>query len=293
VQRLAVWLIARPERAAFILVATFLLPITQILGSAVLILLILSRGPVRAGQTVAIAIGVMLILVLISTVSITQLFQVVLKVWLPGIILALLLQRMRSLTLVLQTTVLMAMIVIIGLYAVLGDPVAYWNELLQQIIVTWREAGLEQEADLFTQLLPYAPQMTGIVVSIGWLLHVIALLIGYTAYINLPSQSDEFGRFSDLNFGRVLAFVLALVSIVAMTTAVIWAQNIASVLFMIFWLQGLALLHWLRGAGRLPTAVLAAVYVLTVLLGPLLVTMVGVMGYTDVWFNYRARIAMK
>jgi uncharacterized protein YybS (DUF2232 family) len=293
VQRLAVWLVARPERAVFILIATFLLPITQILGSAVLVLVILSQGPVRAALTAGIAVGAILVLVLINTVSITQLFQVVLKIWLPGMILALLLQRMRSLTLLLQSTVLMAMIVIIGLYAVLGDPAVYWYEVLQKIVVTWREAGLEQKADLFTQLLPYAPQMTGIFVSIGWLLHVLALLIGYAAYINLPNQLDEFGRFSDLNFGRVLALVLALVSIAAMITAVIWAQNIALVLFMIFWLQGLALLHWLRGAGRLPTAVLAAVYLLTVLLGPLLVTVVGVMGYTDAWFNYRARIAMK
>ena len=292
-QGLAVWLVARPERAVFILIATFLLPITQILGSAVLVLLILSRGPVRAALTAGVAFGAILVLVLVSQVSMTQLFQVVLTIWLPGMILALLLQRMRSLTLLLQTTVLMAMIVIVGLYVVLGDPAVYWHDVLQKFVVTWREAGLEQEADLFVQLLPYAPQMTGIFISIVWLLHVVALLIGYAAYINLPNQSDEFGRFSDLNFGRVLALVLALVSIAAMISAVIWLQNIAFVLFMVFWLQGLAVLHWLRGVGRLPTAVLATVYVLTVLLGPLLATVVGVMGYTDTWFNYRSRIAMK
>jgi len=291
VQGLAVWLVARPERAAFILIATFLLPITQILGSAVLVLLILSRGLVRTTLTAGIAVGAMLVLVLISTVSITQLFQVVLKIWLPGMFLALLLQRMRSLTLLLQSTVLMAMIVIIGLYAVLGDPAVYWHEMLQKIIVTWRGAGLEQEADLFIQLLPYTPQMTGILVSIGWLLHVVALLIGYAAYINLPNQPDEFGRFSDLNFGRILALVLAILSIAAMITPVIWAQNIAFVLIMIFWIQGLALLHWLRRAGRLPTMVLAAVYASHVF--PLLVIVISMMGYTDAWFNYRTRIAMK
>jgi uncharacterized protein YybS (DUF2232 family) len=78
-----------------------------------------------------------------------------------------------------------------------------------------------------------------------------------------------------------------------MITAAIWVQNVAFVLFVIFWLEGLALLHWLRRAGRLPTLVLAAVYVLTVLLGPVLVTAVGVIGYTDAWFNYRPRIDKK
>lgn len=290
---MAAWLVARPERAVFILLASFLLPITQILGSAVLILLVLSRGPGRAAVLAVFGFGALLALALVSKVPVSQVFQVVLTIWLPGMVLALLLQRMKSLTLLLQTTVLAAMVVIGGLYVVLGDPAAYWYAMLEDFAGVWQEAGLQQEADLFVQLLPYAPQMTGIFVSIGWLLHVVALLAGYAAYISLPGQSDGFGRFSDLNFGRVLALVLALASIVAMVTASIWVQNVAFVLFVIFWLQGLALLHWLRRAGRLPTVVLAGVYVLTVLLGPLLVTAVGVMGYTDAWFNYRPRIDKK
>ncbi len=292
-QALAAWLVARPERAVFILIATFLLPITQILGSAILVLLVLSQGPVRAALVAGFGFGAILVIALLSKAPLLQAFQVVLTIWLPGMALALLLQRMRSLTLLLQTTVLVAMVVIIGLYVVLGDPAAYWHDMLQEFAGVWREAGLQREADLFVQLLPYAPQMTGIFVSIGWLLHVVALLAGYAAYISLPGQSDGFGRFSELNFGRVLALVLALASIAAMITAAVWLQNVAFVLFVIFWLQGLAMLHWLRGRGRLPTAVLAAVYVLTVLLGPLLATAVGVIGYTDAWFNYRPRIAQK
>jgi hypothetical protein len=291
VQPLAAWLVARPERAVFILIASFLLPITQILGSAILVLLVLSRGAGRAAVSAAFGFGAILALALVSKVPVSQLFQVVLTIWLPGMALALLLQRMRSLTLLLQTTVLVAMVVIAGLYVVLGDPAAYWYAMLEHFAGVWRDAGLQQEAEIFVELLPYAPQMTGIFVSIGWLLHVVAFLTGYAAYISLPGQSDGFGRFSDLNFGRALA--LALVSIVAMITAAIWVQNVAFVLFVIFWLQGLALLHWLRRAGRLPTVVLAAVYVLTVLLGPVLITVVGVIGYTDAWFNYRPRIDKK
>ncbi len=292
-QPLAAWLVARPERAVFILIASFLLPITQILGSAILVLLVLSRGPGRAAVSAAFGFGAILALALVSKVPVSQLFQVVLTIWLPGMVLALLLQRMRSLTLLLQTTVLVAMVVIAGLYVVLGDPAAYWYAMLEHFAGVWRDAGLQQEAEIFVELLPYAPQMTGIFVSIGWLLHVVAFLAGYAAYISLPGQSDGFGRFSDLNFGRILALTLALASIVAMITAAIWVQNVAFVLFVIFWLQGLALLHWLRRAGRLPTVVLAAVYVLTVLLGPVLITVVGVIGYTDAWFNYRPRIDKK
>jgi len=288
---MAAWLVARPERAVFILIATFLLPITQILGSAVLVLLVLSRGLVRAALVAGFAFGGILLLALFSKVPVSQCFQVALTIWLPGLVLALLLQRMRSLTLLLQTTVLVAMVVIVGLYVVLGDPAAYWRDILEQFAGVWGDAGLQKEADLFVQLQPYAPQMTGIFVSIGWLLHVGAFLAGYAAYTSLPDHFVGFGRFSELNFGRVLALVLMLASIAALISAAVWLQNFAFVLFVIFWLQGLAMLHWLRGRGRLPTVALAAIYVLTVLLGPVLVTVVGVIGYTDAWFNYRSRIA--
>lgn len=292
-QPIAVWLVARPERAVFVLIATFLLPITQILGSAILVLLVLSRGLLRAAIIAGTTFAAILVLTLVSAMPVSQLIQVALTIWLPGMALALTLQRMRSLTLLLQATVLLAIAAVIGLYVVLGDPAAYWREILEEFAGMWRDAGLQKESEIFDQLQPYAPQMTGIFVSIGWLLHVVAFLAGYAAFISLPGQSCGFGRFADLNFGRVLALVLALTSLAAMFSAAIWLQNFAFVLFVIFWLQGLAMLHWLRGQGRLPGVVLAVVYAATVLLGPLLVTAVGVMGYTDAWFNYRPRIAKK
>ena len=292
-QPIAVWLVARPERAVFVLIATFLLPITQILGSAILVLLVLSRGLLRAAIIAGTTFAAILVLTLVSAMPVSQLIQVALTIWLPGMALALTLQRMRSLTLLLQVTVLLAIAAVIGLYVVLGDPAAYWREILEEFAGMWRDAGLQKESEIFDQLQPYAPQMTGIFVSIGWLLHVVAFLAGYAAFISLPGQSCGFGRFADLNFGRVLALVLALTSLAAMFSAAIWLQNFAFVLFVIFWLQGLAMLHWLRGQGRLPGVVLAVVYAATVLLGPLLVTAVGVMGYTDAWFNYRPRIAKK
>ncbi|MFQ5982087.1 MAG: hypothetical protein ACE5KS_01805 [Woeseiaceae bacterium] len=223
-QPIAAWLVARPERAVFILIATFLLPISQILGSAVLVLLVLSRGVGRAAVAAGIAFAAILVLALVSQVPVSQLFQVVLTIWLPGLALALLLQRMRSLTLLLQTTVLVAMVVLAALYLVLGDPASYWRAVLEEFAGIWREAGLQQESDLFVQLYPLAPQMTGIFVSIGWLLHAAAMLAGYAAYSSLPEQAYGFGRFSELNFGRVLAIVLALASIAAMISGGVVAE---------------------------------------------------------------------
>ena len=290
-QPIAAWLVARPERAVFVLIATFPLPFTQILGSTVLVLLILSSGIVRAAQVAGISFLAILVMTLVTTVPVQTLIQITLTIWLPGMLLAMLLQRTRSLTLSLQITVLAALLVIVGLYLITGDSSADWQEVFKEFASLLRNSGKQQEADLFIQLLPYASYMRGFVVSIGWLLHVVAFLAGYAAYMSLPGKPAGFGRVSEINFGRVLAAVLALTSIAAMVSSSVWLQNTALLLFAIFWLQGLAVLHWLRARGRFPGVLLAAVYVLTVLLGPLLVSAVGVMGYSDAWFDFRPRIA--
>lgn len=292
-QAIAAWLLARPERAVFVLIASFPLPFTWILGSAVLALLVLGQGLVRAAQAASIAFVAILAMVLITAATVSTVFQVAATIWLPGILLALLLKRTQSLTLLLQTTVLAALLLVVGLTIVAGDSGAYWQQVFTEFAGLLRDAGKQQEADLFSQLLPYAQYMRGFVVSIGWLLHVAAFLAAYAAYTSLPGLANEYGRFSDLNFGRVLALILALTSITAMLSGSIWLQNAALLLFAVFWLQGLAVLHWLCSTGRLPGIVLVGVYVLTVLLGPLLVLAVGVMGYTDAWFDCRPRIAKK
>lgn len=292
-QPIAAWLVARPERAVFVLIATFPLPFTQILGSTVLVLLVLSRGIARAAQVAGISFLAILAMTLVTTVPVQTLIQIALTIWLPGMLLAILLQRTRSLTLSLQITVLAALLVIVGLFIVAGDSSANWQEVFKEFASLLRDNGKQQEADLFIQLLPYAPYMRGFVVSIGWLVHVVAFLAGYAAYVSLAGKPGAYGRVSEINFGQVLAAVLALTSIAAMVSSSVWLQNIALLLFAIFWLQGLAMLHWLRARGRFPSILLAAVYVLTVLLGPLLVSVVGVMGYTDAWFDFRPRIARK
>ncbi len=256
-------------------------------------LLVLSRGIARAAPVAGIAFVAVLVMTLVTDVPVQTLIQIALMIWLPGILLALLLQRTSSLTLSLQITVLVALLVVVGLYVVAGDSSANWQEVFKEFARLLRDNGKQQEADLFIQLLPYAQYMRGFVVSIGWLLHVAAFLAGYAAYMSLPGKPGGYGRFSELNFGRVLALVLALTSIAAMVSASVWLQNTALLLFAIFWLQGLAVLHWLRARGQFPSILLAAVYVLTVLLGPLLVSAVGVMGYIDAWFDYRPRIARK
>ena len=64
--------------------------------------------------------------------------------------------------------------------------------------------------------------------AIGYWFGLVAVtLLGYWLYLQLPEKSAEFGRFRDLNFGRVVALILAVTSVAGFIFDAIWIQSIA------------------------------------------------------------------
>ena len=110
-----------------------------------------------------------------------------------------------------------------------------------------------------------AMQMTGTAAVASWTVYAGGLVLGYLLYGHIPGETRDFGRFRDLNFGRVIAFLM----------------------FAVFWFQGLAIVHWLKGEGFLPVFALVAVYALLLVLNVLFVMALAVLGYIDTWFHVR------
>jgi len=135
--------------------------------------------------------------------------------------------------------------------------------------------------------------MTMLFVFTAWSFYVLVTLFGYTLYQALPGKTAAYGRFCDLNLGRVLAGVMAVTSVAAVVTGADWLQNLGFVAFSVFWLQGLAILHWLHAAQRLPLFVLIMAYALLPILNVLLVISFAVLGYMDAWFDFRSRARLR
>ena len=146
---------------------------------------------------------------------------------------------------------------------------------------------LVAEPELAAQMMTLAAVLT------RWMLYTVYLIFGYRLYAALPVRTGDYGRFCDLNFGRVIAVIMAVASVVAFATGSTIVQNIAIVLFAVFWLQGLAIVHWLSVDGHLPFFAVIATYVLMLVLHVFLVLALAVLGYTDAWFGFRRRAARK
>lgn len=284
-QRLAAWLVARPQNAVMGLAVTLLLPAPQLTSGVIMVLLVLAHGMRQAVIEALVAAAALLTVSLIFGVSLASLVTLMAGTWVPVLLLALLLINSRSLTLTVQVSVIVALVAMTGFYVVVADPAAFWAPYLTTMAEIAQQSGLELNEELLD-----AKIMTVSATLAFWMLYIVGLLLGYGLYRKLPTGTEELGRFRDLNLGRVIAFAMALVSLLALVVNGVWLQNFAFVLFAMFWLQGLAIVHWLHAEEILPLGAVVAVYVLLPLLQVLVFTALAIIGYMDAWFGFRRRM---
>jgi len=295
-QPVAVWLVARPQYGVLGLALTLLFPVPTgwIISGMVMAHLVFANG-VRLPAIQGLAAGMLLAVVaIVLGASVGQIIASAVTWWVPAFTLAAFARHWRSVTLALQVSVILAMAVTIGFFVVLGDPAGYWNESIATSIELARQAGLHEQADMLSQSQPLiVPQMTMLFVFTVWSFYVLVALAGYALFQSLPEKERALGRFCDLNFGRVIAAIMAVASVGAVLTGWVWLQNLGFVAFAVFWLQGLAILHWLHAEQRLPVFVVIMTYALLPFLNVLLVISLAVVGYMDAWFDFRARAKLK
>ena len=125
------------------------------------------------------------------------------------------------------------------------------------------------------------------VVLASWLIQAASLALGYSLYRLMPGDVADYGRFRQLNFGRVIALTMAVASLVTIVVDAIWLKSFAFLLFAAFWLQGLAVVHWMHARGILQMFGIIATYALMLVAGWIVMPALAVFGYTDAWFDFR------
>lgn len=293
-QPLAAWLVARPQNAVFGLAATLLLPLLQIFSGIFMVLLVLRQGVRLAAIEGAVAAALLIVVSLVLGSPVLQVASAAGMTWLPAILLAAGLQATRSVKLTMQVLALVAALAVLGFHVFVADLEAFWEPVMALTLEWAKTNGLhEQAAVIAGNPAQMAHALTIAFVWYGWLLYSLYLLFGYRYAYATPDESGIFGRFCDLDFGRVIALLLGLVSVLGFLTGTAWLQSVAVLLFAVFWLQGLAVVHWMFVDGELPLFVVIMTYVLLPFLHVFLVMALAVVGYTDAWFRYRRRAVAK
>lgn len=285
-QAMAKWLLARPHNAVLGLTITALLPAPQLTSGAIMVLLVLAQGVRIAVIEASVAAAVLAAVFLFLGDSLASAIFLTAGTWVPAVLLAIMLATTRSLTLVLQVSVILVVVTMLAFYSVVEDPAAFWQPLLTEMIETAERTGWPLNVQMLTA------DVAAVSAALGfWMIYVGGFLLGHMVYKKLPGETGEFGRLRDLNLGRVIAFAMALTSLLVMVIDVTWLQNIAFVMFVMFALQGLAIGHWLVANKVVPFGTLLAVYVMMFLplLQEIVIVVLAVGGYTDAWFGFRHR----
>ncbi len=286
----AAWLLARPLNAGLALVMTMLVPGLATISGAILVLLVVQQDLRKSLLTAALAGLVLLLVGLASGGSPVVALIGIATFWLPVLALARILRVTRSLTLTLQSSVIIAVIGTCAFFALSNNPVEFWQDVITANPVLQSLRLPEWQAALAMSDMQFAGVMTTLFAIGFWFGLACVILLGYWLFQQLPEKSAEFGRFCELNFGYVIALLLAVTSVVGFALNVIWIQSIAVLIFAVFWLQGAALVHWLHASGFVPVAVVIAAYALTLVLFQYLFPALAILGYTDAWFRYRRRV---
>ena len=107
-QALASWLVARPQNAVLGLAVTLLLPAPQLTSGVILALLVVAQGPRMAVIEGAAAAALMIVLSLVFGVPVEWIVVLTAVAWAPVMLLAVLLVSTRSLALMMQVSVILA-----------------------------------------------------------------------------------------------------------------------------------------------------------------------------------------
>jgi hypothetical protein len=286
----AAWLLARPQNAGLALAMTMLMPGLATLSGAILVLLVVQQDLRKVLLTAAFAGLVLLVFTLASGSSPVLAVIGIVTFWLPILVLARILRATRSLTLTLQMSVLVALFASCAFFAFSSEPVAFWQDVIASNPILRNLKLPEWQAALGLSDIQFAGVMTTVFTIFFWFGLACVILLGYWLFQQLPGKKGEFGRFCELNFGYVIALLLAITSVAGFAFDVIWIQSVAGLLFAVFWLQGAAMVHWLHAGGFVPVAVVIAAYAMTLVLFQYLFPALAVLGYTDAWFRYRSRV---
>jgi hypothetical protein len=288
---LAAWLLARPQNAVMALAVTLSLPVLHVFSGIFMVLLVLRQG-VRVAVVEGTIAGALLALVyLLAGIPVLEAVVAAATTFVPAVLLAVALQATRSLALTMQLSALIAAIAVLGFHIAVDDLAAFWQPIMA-VMLEWAETNALHEQVQLMQENPaiVAHMLTIVLVLSSWTMYAVYLLFGYRYALVAPGETGPYGRFCDLNFGRVIALIVAVVSSLAFMTSMPWLQSLAIVLFAVFWIQGLAVVHWMFVDGELPLFVVIMVYVLLPFLHVFLIMALAVVGYTDAWFNYRRRV---
>lgn len=281
--------------AVMAILALLLPPLSYISGAAVA--LVTLRYGIKAGLQLSLLATAAVALLLLPLQVPPQLGGAfLLVVWLPVWVLAVSLRRTALPARAVLLAGLFGLMVLLGLSLAIDDPVAWWSEMLYQLMAPMLEQVPPQELpELEAELAELAAQMNGVMAA-GMMASLIGCLLLGRWWQALLFNPGGFGEeFRQLKLGRAMAGVVLLIAAAYMLWQLVEGsgngllRDLLALAQVAFALQGLAVVHAVARSKGLQRGWLLALYVLLLLLTGPLVLLLAMLGLLDNWFDFRSK----
>jgi len=215
----------------------------------------------------------------------------VLLVWLPAWLMAMVLRQTVSLAFSLQVLTAISLFAIALIYMLFPNFGELWREPLDHMV-----AELAQQSDQFslaqlsqTQdwIIAFLPGLFAGSIMFGT---ILSLLLGrwWQAIFYNPGGFAE--EFQSLNLGKRVAIVAVLIMLMAMFANNVFAIAMVTVVFVLYGIQALSLLHAAINIRQLNGTWLWVIYVIMFFI-PQFLLMLIVASLADPWLDIRQRLA--
>ena len=279
---------------AFTVVFGFLLfalafPLSAVVSGAALVLITLHASPKNSiliviASVLALAICSYLFINNAAIGAVTAIAQLI-----PSFILASVLYSTRSLSLSMQAAAILGAFAFIIASAMFPDTQQFWQSALTPIITPVLEAGGNSEEHIAQVISQTSEYMTGLLIASIVLVHSIILLFGYKLH-SLANNTSQFDTdFREMRLGKVLAILALIAGIWAFLAKSAFATQLCGILIILFFIQGMAVIHTTCGAMTKGKLWLIITYFLVIFV-PQAILIIILLGLIETFFKLRQHI---
>ena len=276
--------------ASSLALLSLMMPPVSVVSSATVALVTLRRGAYEGLYVLGCSSLAAALLGFLALGNFQFALLYVMVLWLPVWLISIILREGQHLSLAVEIAVLIGIVCVIGFYLYAPDPIALWKAVLSQMIpADVPVADIQRTIDI---LVHY---MTGVIAAGSVFGLLFGLFLGRWWQANLYNPGgfrQEFLSLSTkprISIGAIVVLIIAVTSPVGISEI---AWNVCILLFVLFTVIGVAVLHYAFSMMKLGRYMVPMFYI-TLFLIPHAMLIVGLVGLSDPWLNLRKKIESK
>ena len=262
------------------------------ISAAAIVLMTLVHGPKSGLITTALSsLGAAIFSYMIfATPQVAVIF--VLLAWLPAWLIAMILRQTVSMAYSLQVLSAFSLLAIVLIYILFPNFGELWREPLDIMVEQLAEqsedfslAELKQTEDWVIKFLP------GLFASSIMFGTMLSLFLGRWWQAVFYNPGGFAKEFQSLNLGKISALVAITIMLIAMFANSVFAIALVTVVFVLYGMQTLSILHAAIKIRQLNSAWLVLVYLIMLFIPQLLLLLI-LASFADPWLDIRQRIRL-